>query len=243
MIRKMNPCLPEGCAKLKPADEDVVVLLPKTDPCPNPELWPNDVDVLDPNNPAPVLLGVLALLEPKENDERAALAVGAPKRLPPPTAVVLLVLAPNADWLKEKLLAVPPLLLLLPKLLAWPNAGLPKPVPEVAPNPDEPNTVEDGAAGAEDAGGAAGCPNTVLVAAAVEAAAEVAAVAVVAATAVVVATAAAAAVWLLATVVVTVVATGAAVLMTGVTFRELLSVVGGGGGCVNMEPGFSEVSS
>lgn len=109
----MKSCLPEGCAKLKPEDEDVVVLLPKTDPCPNPELCPNDVDVLDPNKPAPVLLGVLAPLEPKENDERAELALEAPKRLPPPPAVVLLALDPNADWVKEKPLAVP--LLLLPK--------------------------------------------------------------------------------------------------------------------------------
>lgn len=110
--------LPEGCAKLKLEDEDVVVLLPKTDPCPNPEFCPNDVDVLDPNKPAPVLLGVLALPEPKEKDERAELAVGAPKRTPVEAVVVLLVLAPNADWLKEKPLAVPLLpLLLLPKLL------------------------------------------------------------------------------------------------------------------------------
>lgn len=106
----------EGCVKLKPEDEDVVVLLPKTDPCPNPELWPNDVDVLDPNKPMPVLLGVLVLLEPKENEDREVLAVEAPKR-PAPLAVVLLALAPNADWLKEKPLAVPLPLLLLPKPL------------------------------------------------------------------------------------------------------------------------------
>lgn len=86
-------------------------MLPKTDP--NPELWPNDVDVLDPNKPVPVLLGVLALLEPKENDERAVPVVEAPKR---PPLVVLLGLAPNADWVKEKPLAVPAPLL-LPKLL------------------------------------------------------------------------------------------------------------------------------
>lgn len=86
-------------------------MLPKTDP--NPELWPNDVDVLDPNKPAPVLLGVLALLEPKENDERAASVVEAPKR---PPLVVLLALAPNVDWAKEKPLAVPAPLL-LPKVL------------------------------------------------------------------------------------------------------------------------------
>jgi len=29
---------PDGCPKLNPEDEDVVVLLPNTDPCPNPEL-------------------------------------------------------------------------------------------------------------------------------------------------------------------------------------------------------------
>lgn len=92
------------------------MLLPKTDPCPNPELCPNDVDVLDPNKP--VLLGVLALPEPKEKDERAVLAVEAPKRPPVTAVVVLLVLAPKADWLKEKPLAVPALpLVLLPKLL------------------------------------------------------------------------------------------------------------------------------
>lgn len=28
----------EGCPKLNPEDDDVVVLLPNTDPCPNPEL-------------------------------------------------------------------------------------------------------------------------------------------------------------------------------------------------------------
>lgn len=109
--------LPDGWAKLKLDDEDVVVLLPKTEPCPNPELCPNDVDVLDPNKPVPVLLGVPAVPVPNEKDESALLAVEAPKR---PAVVVLLVLAPNADWLKEKPLAVPalPLLLLtLPKLL------------------------------------------------------------------------------------------------------------------------------
>lgn len=98
------------------------------------------------------------------------------------------------------------------------------PKPEVAPNPDAPNTVD--AVGAEVAGEAAGCPNTVLVGAA-------------AAVVTLVVTAAAAASLL---VTVTVVAAGATVLMTGVTFRELLSVVGGEG-CVNMEPGFSEATS
>lgn len=95
------------------------MLLPKTEPCPNTEVCPNDVDVLDPNKPAPVLLGVLVLPEPKEKDERAVLAVEAPKRPPVAAVVVLLLLAPNADWLNEKPLAVPllPLLLLLPKLL------------------------------------------------------------------------------------------------------------------------------
>lgn len=114
----MKFCLPEGCAKLKLEDEDVVVLLPKTEPCPNPELCPKVVDVLDPNKPALVLLGVLTLPEPKEKDDSAVLAVGAPKRPPVAAVVVLLVLAPNADWLKEKPLA--PVLLplvLLPKLL------------------------------------------------------------------------------------------------------------------------------
>lgn len=92
------------------------MLLPKTEPCPNPEFCPNDVDVLDPNKP--VLLAVLAPPEPKEKDERAELAVEAPKRPPVVAVVVLVALAPNADWLKEKPLAVPLLpLLLLPKLL------------------------------------------------------------------------------------------------------------------------------
>lgn len=93
-------------------------MLPKTDPCPNPEPCPNDVDVLEPNKPAPVLLGVLTVPEPKEKDERAVLAAEAPKRPPVPAVVVLFVLAPNAGWLKEKPLAVPLLpLLVLPKLL------------------------------------------------------------------------------------------------------------------------------
>lgn len=115
ICKSIKFCLPEGCAKLKLEDEDVVVLLPKTDPCPNPAPCPNDVDVFEPNKPAPVLLGVLTLPEPKEKDERAVLAVEAPKR--PPVAAVV-VLAPNAGWLKEKPLAVPLLpLLVLPKLL------------------------------------------------------------------------------------------------------------------------------
>lgn len=185
-----------------------MVLLPKTDPWPNPELWPNAGAVLCPNSPEPVLLAVLALLVPKEN-EMALLAVEAPKR--PPPVVALLVLAPNADWPKEKPLAVPVLLASWPKPLAWPNTGLPKPVPVDAPNPGEPNAVDTGAAGAagakgaEDTGGAAGCPNTVLAAAA---------------TVVVV---------LLAAAGVGVVAAGATVLITEVTPKELLSVVAGTG--------------
>lgn len=84
-----------------------MVLLPNTDPCPNPELWPNAGAVLCPNNPEPVLLAVLALLVPKEK-EMALLAVEAPKR--PPPVVALIELAPNADWPKEKPLADPVLL-------------------------------------------------------------------------------------------------------------------------------------
>lgn len=186
---------PEGCPKLNPVEEDVVVLLPKTDPWPNPGLWPNAGAVLCPNSPEPVLLAVLALLVPKEN-EMALLAVEAPKR--PPPVVALLVPAPNADWPKEKPLAVPVLLASWPKPLAWPNTGLPKPVPVAAPNPGEPNAV--------DTGGAAGCPNAVLGAAA-----------------------AAIVVVLLATAGVGVVAAGATVLITGVTPKELLSVVVGAG--------------
>lgn len=107
---------PEGCPKLNPDDDDVVVLLPNTDPCPNPELWPNAGAVLCPNSPEPVLLAVLALLVPKEK-ELALLAVEAPKRPPPPPVVTLLELAPNAGWPKEKLLDVPVLLAGWPKLL------------------------------------------------------------------------------------------------------------------------------
>lgn len=198
-----------------------MVLLPNTDPCPNPELCPNAGAVLCPNSPEPVLLAVLALLVPKEK-ELALLAVEAPKR--PPPVVALLELAPNADWPKEKPLADPVLLAGWPKPLAWPNTGLPKLAPVDAPNPDEPNPVDTGAAGAaaavgaegaEVAGGAAGCPNTVLAA-------------------VVVAP---------ATVGVEVVAAaGLTVLITGVTSMVLLSVVAGAG-WVKMEPGLSELGT
>lgn len=191
--------LPDGCPKLNPADEDVVVLLPNTDPCPNPELCPNAGVVLCPNSPVPVLLAVLALLVPKEK-ELALLAVAAPKR--PPPVVALLELAPNADCPKEKPLDVPVLLAGWPKPLTWPNTDLPKPVPADVPNPAEPNPVDAGAVGAEEAGGAAGCPNTVLAAVVVA---------------------------VLATVGVEVVAAAATVLITGVTPRELLSIIAGGG--------------
>lgn len=195
---------PDGCPKLNPVDEDVVVLLPNTDPCPNPELCPNAGAVLccAPNSPVPLLLAVLALLVPKEK-ELALLAVAAPKR--PPPVVALLELAPNADCPKEKPLDVPVLLAGWPKPLTWPNTDLPKPVPADVPNPAEPNPVDAGGVGAEEAeeaGGAAGCPNTLL------------------ATVVVA---------LLAVVGVGVVAAVATVLITGVTPRELLSVVAGGG--------------
>lgn len=196
---------PEVCPKLNPDEEDVVVLLPNTDPCPNPELWPNAGGVLRPNRPEPVLLAVLALLVPKEK-EMALLGVEAPKR--PPPVVALLELAPNADWPKVKPLADPVLLAVAswPKPPAWPNTGLLKPVPVDPPNPAEPNAVDTGAAGAEaveDAGGAAGCPNTVL--------------------------GTTAAVELLATAEVSVVAAGATVLTTTGAPTELLSVVGGAG--------------
>lgn len=84
----------EGCPKLNPVDDDVVVLLPNTDPCPNAEFWPNAGVVFCPNSPEPVLLAVLALLVPKEK-ELTLLTVEAPKRFPP--VVALLELAPNAD--------------------------------------------------------------------------------------------------------------------------------------------------
>lgn len=92
---------PDGCAKLKPDEEEVDVLLPNTEPWPNPELWPNvGVAVLWPKRPVlPVLLAVLALLVPKEN-ELALLAVEAPKR--PALVLVLLGPAPNDVWPKEK---------------------------------------------------------------------------------------------------------------------------------------------
>lgn len=187
---------PEDCPKPNPVDEDVVVLLPNTDPCPNPELWPKPGDEVCPNSPEPVLLAVLALLVSKEKD-KALLAVDPPK-IPAPV-VALLELAPNADWPKEKPLAVPVLLAGWPKPVAWPKTGLPKPVPVDAPNPVEPNAVDAaGTEAAEDTGGGAGCPNTVLTAAVVAVLLETG---------------------------VGVVAAGATVLMTVVSPRELLFVV------------------
>lgn len=119
--------------------------------------------MLDPNSPAPVLLAVLVLLEPKEK-ELALLAVGveAPKRAPP--LLVLLELEPNDVWAKEKPPDVPVLLTGWPKPLTWPNMGWPNPVPVAEPNPEEPNAVgagAEGTEGVEEAGVAAGCPNTV----------------------------------------------------------------------------------
>lgn len=170
-----------------------------------------------------MLLAVLVLPLPKEN-ELASPAVEAPKRLVPPV-VVLLELGPNADCIKEKPLDDPALLAGWPKLLC-PNTDLLKPAPVEALNPVEPNPVAEGA---EEAGGTAGCPKTVL-AVVVGAGVTVVRVAVVAA--------------------------GAAVLITGVTPIELLSVVAGAGagagtgvaagagaGCVKMEPGFSEMGT
>lgn len=71
-----------------------MVLLPNAGPCPNPELCPNAGAVLCPKSPEPVLLAVLALLVPKEN-ELALLAAEAPKR--PPPVVALLEVVPKAD--------------------------------------------------------------------------------------------------------------------------------------------------
>lgn len=162
----------------------------------------------------------MALLVPKEK-ELALLAVAAPKM--PPPVVALLELAPNADWPKEKPLAVAVLLVGWPKLLTWPNTDLPNPFPDdAAPNPAELKPVDAGAAeaegaeGAEDAGGAAACPNSAPVA--------------------VVATV------VLATVGVAVVVAGETVLITGVIPRLVLSVVTGGG-WVKMEPGLSELGA
>ena len=154
-----------------------------------------------------MLLAVLALLVPKEK-ELALLAVEEPNRPPPPPGVALFELAPNVDWAKEKPPDVPLLLAGWPKPLTVPNMDLPKPAPADVPNPDELNPVD---AGAEEAGGAAGCPNTVLAAVAGA---------------------------LLTTTGVVVVAAGAAVLTTGVAATELLSVIAGVG-WVKMEPGFS----
>lgn len=149
---------PEGCAKLNPDDEEVDVLLPNTEVWPKPELCPNaGVAVLCPKSPAPVLLAVFALLVPKEN-ELTLLAVEAPNS--PALVLVLLGLAPNDVWPKEKPADVSELLTGWPKLLTWPNTGLPNP----EPNPDAVNPVGwagvGGAGAAVEAGVAAGCPNT-----------------------------------------------------------------------------------
>lgn len=173
----------------------MVVLLPNTGPGPNPELWPNAGAVVCPNSPDPVLLAVLALLVPKEK-ELALVAVAAPKRLPP--VVALLELAPNADWPKEKPPGVSVLVAGWPKPLTWPNTEFPKPGAEGVPNAVEPNPGAEGAGGTEEAGGAAGCPKTVLAVVAV-----------------------------LTTVEVGVVPAAATVLITGVAPRELLSVIVG----------------
>lgn len=101
---------PEGCPKLNPEEDDVVVLLPNTEPCPNAEFWPKTEAVLCPNSPELVLLAGLALLAPKEK-ELTLLTVGAPKRFP--AVVALLELGPNAGWTKEKPLDVP--------LAGWPK--------------------------------------------------------------------------------------------------------------------------
>lgn len=175
------------------------MLLPNTGAWPNPELWPNAGVVVCPNSPEPVLLAVLALLVPKEK-ELALVAVAAPNRTPP--VVALLELAPNADWQKEKPPDVSVLLAGWPKPLTWPNTDLPKTVPVDVPNAVEPNPVDAGAVGAEEAGGAAGCPNTVL---------------------------ASVVVVLLTAAGVVVVAAAATVLIMGVSPRELLSVIVGAG--------------
>lgn len=130
-----------------------MVLFLNKDPCPNPELWPNAGVVFCPNSP--VLLGVLELLVPKEK-ELALVTVGAPKSPPPPPVVALLELAPNADWVNEKPLDVPPMLAGCPNPPTL-KTDLPNPASAGAPNPDVPNPV---VAGAEVAGGAGGWPNT-----------------------------------------------------------------------------------
>lgn len=98
---------PDGCPKLNPDAEDVVVLLPNKDPCANPELCPNAGVELCPKSPVLVLLAVLPLLVPKEK-ELALLAVAAPKRLAP--VVAMFEPAPNPGVPKENPLDVPVLL-------------------------------------------------------------------------------------------------------------------------------------
>lgn len=185
-------------------------MLPNTEGWPKPELCPNaGVAVLCPKSPAPVLLAVFALLVPKEN-ELTLLAVEAPKR--PALVLVLLGLAPNDVWPKEKPAAVSELLTGCPKLFTCPNTGLPNP----EPNPAAVNPVGwagvGGTGAAVEAGVAVGCPNT-----------ETEAVVVV-----------------LTVVRVGVEVTVATVLITGEAPTVVLSVVTGTA-WVNIEPGASEV--
>lgn len=80
----MEPDSPEGCPKLNPVEEVVVVLLPNTEPCPKPELcWPNAGVLLWPNSVPPVLGAALAAVVPNEKELALPAAEGAPNRLPP----------------------------------------------------------------------------------------------------------------------------------------------------------------
>lgn len=160
--------------------------------------------MLCPKSPDPVLLVVLVLPLPKEN-ELALVAVEAPKS-PAPPVVAPLEPPPKADWVKEKLLGDPAPLAGWPKPLL-PNTELLKLAVVEVPNPVEPNPVAEGA---EEAGSAAGCPKTALAAVVVDGvtvAGEVVAGVVV--------------------VGVVVVGVGATVLITGMAPMELLSVVAG----------------
>ena len=72
---------PEGCPKLNPVDDVVVVLLPN--PEPNPELcWPKAGVPLWPNSEPPVLGTEPAALVPNENELALPAAGEAPNRPP-----------------------------------------------------------------------------------------------------------------------------------------------------------------
>lgn len=132
---------PEDCPKLKPDEEVVVVLPPKTEAfCPNPEFCPNAGAVLCPKGPPPVLLLALLAVCTKEKElallvlddpKSPALLDGGVEAACCPKAVV----EPKADCPKVKLFAE--LLAGWPKPDGCPKAGFPN--PELEPNPGAPN--------------------------------------------------------------------------------------------------------